>query len=162
MGLNKMLNESNLSITAVPASAGEPADEAGAAFLAWMEQLEASLLGSHRALLALDLAGIERGTCEQAALLRKLTAKKLIGKFGMVRRQSGDAVFHLPGHAVELGRELRRSGTRVLAAARLQSALLARAQTKLRVLANMLAGPSVDYGPLLARQAGGRRGWDRK
>jgi len=136
-----MLTESNLTVSVVPANADEPADESGLALLAWMEELEASLIGSYKALLALDLAAIERGTREQVGL---------VGKFQTARRQSGGP-FRLPGPP-GLGRELRRSGKKVLAAARLQSALLARAQTKLRVLANMLAGPSVDYGPLLARR----------
>lgn len=44
-----------------------------------------------------------------------------------------------------------------MGAVRLQAALLARAQGKLRVLANMLAGTSADYGQLLARQGRGQR-----
>jgi hypothetical protein len=148
-----MLTESEFAGSAVPANAGEQRDESGAALLAWMEELESSLLGSHRALLKLDLAGIERETSEQAGL---------IGKFDVVRRQSGGA-FHLTGHSLTgyttgWERELRSSVSRILEATRLQAALLARAQAKLRVLANMLAGPSVDYGPFLARRAAGATG----
>jgi hypothetical protein len=54
------------------------------------------------------------------------------------------------GNSPEPEEELRRSCQRVLEATRLQAALLARARTKLRVLANMLAGQSVNYGPLVA------------
>jgi hypothetical protein len=47
-----------------------------------------------------------------------------------------------------LDEELRQSGSRVLAAGRLQAALLARAQRQLRVLVNMLTDPSANYGPM--------------
>jgi hypothetical protein len=142
--------ESNLAASVVPGNGEKPASESGAALLAWMEELEASLMGSHRALLELDLASIECGTREQANLIRK---------FDAVRKQSEDGAIRLPAHAPGLARELRHSGARILEAARLQSALLVRAQGKLRVLGNMLAGPSADYGPLLARHSAGRRGW---
>jgi hypothetical protein len=39
-----------------------------------MDQLEASLAGSRQALLALDLAGIERGTREQVVLAGEIEA----------------------------------------------------------------------------------------
>jgi hypothetical protein len=139
-----MHTEPNLTRGVVPADAGAPADESGAALLGWMEELEASLLGSHSALLALDLAGIERGTTEQADLIGKFVVRRQA-----VREQSADGLFRVPADAPGLARELRHRAMRILYAARLQSALLARSQTKLRVLANMLAGPSVDYGPLL-------------
>ena len=98
---------------------------------------------------SLDLAGIEQRTSEQAGLMKK---------FDAMRRQSRDGTQGFPTPSAGLEKELRLSGTRILEAARLQSALLARAQSKLRVMANMLADPSVDYGRLLARQVGG---WDR-
>jgi hypothetical protein len=126
-----------------------PTDNSVAALPALMEELEASLLGSQQALLALDLAGIEQRTSEQAGLMKK---------FDAMRRQSRDGTQGFPTPSAGLEKELRLSGTRILEAARLQSALLARAQSKLRVMANMLADPSVDYGRLLARQVGG---WDR-
>jgi hypothetical protein len=98
-------------------------------------QLEASLEGSRKALLARDLAGIEAGTREQRALAGKIEA--VTGK-GIVALGSG----------LELKREVRESAKRVRAAARLQAALLVRARRQLRVLANVLAGPSANYGPI--------------
>lgn len=153
-----MFTESNLARSVVSAHVGIATDEPAVALLAWMEKLEASLLGSHSALLGLDLAGIERGTREQADLIGRSDAVRRQA----VREESADGLFRLPGDAPELARKLRGSAMRILQSARLQSALLARAQSKLRVLANMMAGPSVDYGPLLARRTGGRRGWDGK
>ena len=53
-----------------------------------------------------------------------------------------------------LREKFRRHSDRILEAARVQAALLARAQSKLRVLANMLAGPSIIYGPLPGQGSG--------
>jgi hypothetical protein len=95
--------------------------------------LEASLLGSQVALVRLDLEGIHRGTREQVDLAAKLAAT-------------------LPCSAVGpssvLAQQLRECEVRTLQAARVQAALLSRLRSKLRVMANMLAGPSVTYGPL--------------
>jgi len=104
--------------------------------LALFGQLEASLHGSRKALLARNLAGIEQRTQEQRALAGKIEA---VLRKGIVSSAGG------------LQEELRQSGKRVLAAGRLQAALLARARLKLRVLANMLAGPSVNYEPISER-----------
>lgn len=135
-------------------NAGELADEPILACLAWMSELEASLDGSRKALLALDLAGIERGTSEQVGLVRK---------FDTIRKQHPvqPRVPGLPPCALELEKELRSRGMRITDAVRLQAALLARMQGKLSVLANMLAGPSVDYGRLLVRKGRGRATLDR-
>src|SRR5260370_4218419 len=54
-----------------------PLDQADAllwARLALMRELETSLHGSRKALLALDLPGIERGTNEQPGLIREVEA----------------------------------------------------------------------------------------
>jgi len=108
---------------------GARAAQLAAAPLALMRRLEASLGASREALLALDLAGMARATREQIVLLGELRA----------------------GYAGASGsQDLRRSAQRILDAARLQSALLARAQRKLRVVASMLAGPSSTYKPLSA------------
>jgi len=50
---------------------GERAEDLGRICLALMSRLEASLAGSRRALLALDLGGIERGTREQIGWVRE-------------------------------------------------------------------------------------------
>jgi hypothetical protein len=148
-----MLIDSNLTGSVLLANAGGLADESAAVLLVWMDELEASLLGSRKALLALDLAGIERGTSEQVGLVRN---------FGAMQRQSGkDNALGRPAGTPELVEELRRRGRRIQEAARLQAALLAREGSKLRVLANMLADPSIDYGRLLEHQLGAPGGRGR-
>ena len=132
---------SDLTVCIPSPNAERLADESIPARLAWMGELEASLDGSRKALLALDLSGIERGTREQVGLIRKFEGMKV------------DSIARAP----DLEKELRRQGTTIMGAVRLQAALLARAQGKLRVLANMLAGTSADYGQLLARQGRGQR-----
>jgi hypothetical protein len=101
--------------------------------LALLGELEAGLHASRKALLARDLAGIETGTREQRVLVRAIEA---LLRQGTVPSGSG------------LDEKLRQSGSRVLAAGRLQAALLARAQRQLRVLVNMLRDPSANYGPM--------------
>jgi hypothetical protein len=105
--------------------------------LALFVQLEASLHGSRKALLARDLAGIEQGSREQRVLAGKIEA---VLRKSIVPSGSG------------LEEELKQSGKRVLAAGRLQTALLARARRQLRILVNVLAGPSVNYGPMLEQE----------
>jgi hypothetical protein len=131
-------------------------DEGARSALALIGELEASLRASRKALLALDLAGIERETREQVRSIRKLEGV-LARSMAPRVRGSCMAKDRAPLHSgnppeLEPGpeEELRRSCHRVLEATRLQAALLARARTKLRVLANMLAGQSVNYGPLVA------------
>lgn len=134
----------------IPPAAEVGGDESALARLAWMVELEASLRGSRKALMALDLAGIECRTSEQIGLIRKFDALR--------RLPVDDGASGLAVRAPELARELQSSGTRILEAARLQAALLARARSKLRILANMLAGPSVTYGPFLAANSVPARG----
>jgi hypothetical protein len=111
-------------------------DEPMRTCLALLGQMEASLHGSREALLARDLAGIEQGTREQRALAGEIEA---VLRKGIAPSMNG------------LEEELRRRQNRVLAAGRLQAALLARARRQLRVLVNMLAGSSVNYGPVPER-----------
>lgn len=129
--------------------------------LVLMRQLLASLSGSREALLALDLKGIEQGTREQIGLSVKLAENIAQAK----RKSSAEHGLSLePMYEIEpeikprmrverMREELRQSQLGVLQALRLQSALLVRAQWKVRVLSNMLAGPSVNYGPPFARQS---------
>jgi len=140
---------SPLSGSTPSADAGTRADESALARLAWMGKLEASLVGSHKALLALDLAGIEQRTVEQIGLIREFAAMRR-------PREPEDEALDRALRTPTLEKELRRSGTRILDAVRVQAALLARAQSKLRVLANLLAGPSVDYGRLVLTNGGDR------
>ncbi len=130
--------------------------------LALLTQLEASLQRSREALLAMDLSGIERGTFEQATLAREVAASlrtrvPLPASGSLLRQKArpGPAFCETALDAgLEEGRlqgELFRSAHRILQASRLQAALLARARGKLRVLANVLAGPSALYGPPLSQ-----------
>lgn len=120
-----------LPLPAVKAMNG--GDEPVRTCLTMLSQLEASLHGSRKALLARDLARVEQETGEQRVLAGKIEAilQQRIAPSG-----SG------------LEEDLKQSGKRVLAAGRLQAALLARAQRQLRVLVNMLADPSATYGPM--------------
>jgi hypothetical protein len=105
----------------------------------------------------LDLAGIESGTREQTALLKKLLAMRQRGRAALPAEFSPvpAAELRTPGvYGSELEEQLRQSERRILEAVQLHAALLGRAQCKLRVLANMLAGPSITYGPFLARNSG--------
>lgn len=129
------------------ANALETAEDFARLGLELMGELEASLDGSRKALLALDLAGIEMRTREQVGLLRRLEA---------VRQRS------MLADPPAQRDETKRCGNRILQAARLQAALLARARAKLRVVANMLAGQSVTYGPLVAISTAPPRVFGRK
>jgi hypothetical protein len=134
--------------------------------LALMLRMQASLFGSRTALLALDLAGIEQGTREQVELSLKLEEE--IGRGGapaanvktLTRHGAAGFTTRAPKLESELEKELRRCEHEVLQALRLQSALLVRARSKLRVLSNMLAGTSVNYGPPLTRSVALARVFD--
>jgi hypothetical protein len=105
-------------------------------------QLEQSLQRSQEALLTLACAGLERETAEQWGLVLQFQ--------DVVRRcaQSSAGRDSFGGEReAELNQEIRLCQSRVWMAARVQSALLSRAQAKLRTLAYMQAGPSAVYGP---------------
>ncbi len=130
-----------------------------------LRELESSLRGSRQALLALDLAGIEQGTREQVGLVRELQRlprrgiqmagpaleQRSKGREGETKKNGAS---ELPAWSREAAEEVRRSEEAVLQAARVQAALLARARRKLRILANMLAGPSLNYSCLFAKPNG--------
>lgn len=142
-----------IPVARIPSAAAlEAAEDLVRHRLALMGELEASLDASRKALLALNLAGIELGTREQVGLLRKLEAvlQRSMAPLERERRPAEDRAQARLAYAPELENETRRCGHRILQAARLQAALLARARAKLRVVANMLAGQSVTYGPPVA------------
>ena len=125
-----------------------------------LRDLEASLGGSLQALLALDLAGIEQGTREQVGLVRELQRYPEMrmprpGQTGE-RREGGtqETGAEVPTWSREMAEDVRHCEEAVLQAARVQAALLARARRKLRILANMLAGPSLNYSCLFAEANG--------
>jgi len=116
-----------------------------------LRQLEVSLCHSQTALLALDLVGIERETGEQIGLSQKIAAEVRRGTESTARVRESEVERRASasvGRAPEMPEEFAQTVSRVFEALRLQTALLARARGKLRVLANMLADPSVTYGPL--------------
>lgn len=117
--------------------------------LALTRQIEASLHFRRKALLALDLMGIEAGTREQIFLAQALA--------GAMQRCGPACGSPAPDRVAAL----RECQKRIRDEARLQAALLSRAQSKIRMLANVLAGPSVDYSSaLLTNKARMRmQGW---
>ena len=128
------------------------------AHLVLMGKLEASLHGSRKALLELDLAGIEGGTGDQIAMMREFGLLLQQTTAAVVSERSAElSVSGVPADLPGMDAEVRESQHRIANALRLQAALLARTQSKLRILANMLAGPTVSYGPL---QEGGVAGWN--
>jgi hypothetical protein len=128
--------------------------------LAVLRQLEASLGCSHCALLALDLVRIEQETGEQIRLSRELAslhrraevqaAPSRIQADAISRSgDQGGGIDLAAGTYAAAAAEVRRSAKDVLQAGRVQAALLRRAQHHLLVLANTLAGSSINYGRLM-------------
>ena len=134
---------------ALGATAEDRENELLRACVALMRELEDSLEGSRKALLALDLGGIERGTSDQVSLVRRLDS--LFRHCGTTSEVESSEQSGARRYLSELEEELRQSQNRIGDALRLQSALLVRSRAKLRMLANMLAGPTVPYSALLAR-----------
>lgn len=133
-----MHSQESIYAASLSASSGQKSHEHARARLALMGELHASLSGSCKALLTLDLAGITRGTEEQVGLSLQLADMAQENRW-IVEDNAG------------IKEELKQSQHRVLQALRLQSAILGRARSKLRVLANSMAGPSVNYSPPPAR-----------
>jgi hypothetical protein len=150
---SKMVPDDSIYETAI--LSGGTLDRVDAAVrgrLALMRALHSSLCAGHTALVELNLQGIECGTQEQVVLSRKLAEdvrQENPSPAGPRSGQYRSAGF--AGCTPRLAEELRQSEREVLQGLRLQAALLARAQSKLRVLANMMADPGIDYGPLLER-----------
>jgi len=134
----------------------ESAVQLAQAGLALIEDLAKSLLGSQKALLIRDLAAIERGTREQIGLVRALHTLRLPD--GLISRSSSSFAGgedRRSAAASERATNLVEQAKRLRHLARLQAALLRRAQAELRVHRNLLAAPGETYGPLLEQ---GRRG----
>jgi hypothetical protein len=124
--------------------------------LTLMGALEASLDVSRNSLLALDLAGIEQETAAQIGLiheLNELRRRKAIAP-ACARESGEDAKTGKSPGSLALEKRLSESRNRILEAVRVQAAFLTRARGKLRILANMLAGPTVIYGPWGTRNDG--------
>lgn len=133
-----------------PDQSGEVKELPGA-WLGLMRDLEASLARSRRALVALDLAAIEAGTQEQRCLSQKLGGER-------PRGLSPQGIDPRGIDSREIDPEVRtpemvQIENAVMQALRLHAALLSRAQRKLDVLRNTLAGPVWNYGPFLEHSA---------
>ena len=132
------MSTDSISVQIAPQNALEKSDTWRRTRLRGMAELEASLERSRKALVALDLTGIESQTEEQAVLVRQFDELIEEGlRMQTCRRSAAE------------DEEARLNATRIVDAVRLHAALLTRAQQKLRVLSSMLAGPSLTYGPFL-------------
>jgi hypothetical protein len=112
---------------------------AGECQLVLLQKLEASLIASHRALVALDFGAIELGTRDQSMLCRSLGLE--------MQRTSAPADADADARMVnsDFSQDLRSIAWKVLREARVQAALLKRSQGKLHVMVNMLAGSERNY-----------------
>jgi hypothetical protein len=120
--------------------------------LALLGELEASLRNSQRALVSRDVVGIERGTHEQWRLQQALRALWSEDRTPLQDRASAGDGFGWPGQA-QLAAGVRIAKARVLHLARIQLALLARAQRSLNALSRLLDGPGASYSPPACRSA---------
>lgn len=99
--------------------------------LALLQDLESSLRASEQAIVSRKVEQLEQATAEQAELHRRLD--------------------HLPAPDAEsISPESMAAHRRVLAAGRILSVLLKRAQQRLRMLANLVAGTQTEYRPAAA------------
>lgn len=104
-----------------------------------MRRLRDSLGRGSRALVALDLIGMERETREQAEIL------KIISKSVVEAPQGNHSLNRSAGPVCDLSDELSKTENAVRQGLQLHAALLRRSQHKLRVMANMLADPALNY-----------------
>jgi hypothetical protein len=110
-----------------------------------LQKLEESIVRGCEAMLKLDLEGIENGTREQLHLLQEFAG---VGpQFAKAARSPAKSSSETAEQGAADARLVKAAALRVIHATRLQLALLARAQRKLRVLAHMLAGPGACYLP---------------
>jgi hypothetical protein len=127
--------------------AAKPADCASRLCLGLVCELEDSLRSSQTALLARDVAAIERCTQEQVRLWRALKSLPL----NLVSQGTASAAEEyrqeVTSRRPALAGQLHAAAIRVQHLARIQAALLRRSQQFLCVLANWMAGPETPYGP---------------
>ena len=125
-----------LALRAVP-----PNRELNAAQLALLGELAASLQSSHQAVLTRDVAALNLATADQVRLRHALEI--------LLKPPPDDGEHHKPrDHAFDP--QVIAAAARVLHLARVQGALLRRAQQFLSVLAHFAAGPGTTYGELIS------------
>lgn len=112
-----------------------------------LQKLEESIVKGSEALLKLDLQGIEDGTREQLQLLQEFAEVRPQLAHALAARSSAKSSPETAQQGTADARLVKAAALRVIHATRLQLALLARAQRKLRVVAHMLAGPGACYPP---------------
>lgn len=130
-----MNSENQLSLHCPP--------ELAQARLAALGELECSLEATQKALLARDLARIEQETREQMRLQRAFAILTAPVAAPAGDPANGDVRIQ---ERAQLLSALHSAEMRVLHLARVQAALLARAQRTARMIANLLAGPHAAYG----------------
>lgn len=141
--------KSNLRISTSSPPSGKWNGRGHAELLEIMQELEVSLERGRKALLALDLAGIEQECGEQRDMAQRLRM------WVMQPEMTSSTCSEFPSASASelfldrflLEQAIHLSRSRILQAVRLQRALLQRAQCRLRVLGNMLAGPAALYHP---------------
>jgi hypothetical protein len=127
-------------------------NEIASASLAFLCELESSLQASQKALLTLDVAGIEQGTQEQIRLAGKLSS--LLPEIRPDPAASAERLEMgtLPW-ALQWEAEMRATANRVLALTRLLALVLCQSQQLLTVLSNLIAGTAASYAPMLLQRA---------
>src|SRR5579864_4766990 len=131
-----LLSPSDVDPASASASNLPPEANRSRSTLALLLELEKSLERSCTALLEGDLAMIDRATWEQARLCAALVP--LMKQDNGTR--SGESNPEPPTAAA-----LRQAQTRVLDQARVQAALLVRAQRALKIVSNLLSAPLLTY-----------------
>jgi hypothetical protein len=145
---------------------GPASEELAVSSLALLQELEASLEQSQRALLKRDLAGIEQGTREQIGLQQALaalwaSAAPAVPAVPEDQRAADPAISFGP-----LSFGLRESNLaptvlaaqrRVLHLGRVQAAVLSRARQSLKMIFYLAAGPQTTYGPPTAGAIGAQQ-----
>jgi hypothetical protein len=151
---------SSVSFSSVSFSSGSfssvslsSADESGQAVLALLEEMAASLQGSHKAVLASDGLGLENCTREQVRLHRALEMllRPLAWPGTAIQTEAQQDVQKTSRPAglrcaPPLAAQLLAAEWRVLRATRVQAALLRRARQLQRILSNLAAAQGLPCG----------------
>jgi hypothetical protein len=132
------------------------ADEMARAALGLLAEMEASLAGSQKAVLASNGLGLENCTREQVRLHRALELLLWPRAWPGTATEKGDQKDSqknalrigpsVPQCAPPLAAELLAAGRRVLQEARVQAALLRRARQFRHILTNLAANQGASYG----------------
>jgi hypothetical protein len=118
-------------------------------------ELEVGLKNSQKVLLSGDASGLEIQTREQNRLLAELWKIDSLAQAASSTRQAGNSQLRPAAEDSDIAVELQAAAARILHAGRVQAALLARARQRLRMIANVLAGPQAAYAAA-ATQSGNR------